>query len=85
MSSGLTRAGAVMEGGNELAGENNVPSSAEEGWRVAPGWCWSRNMMELDQHHPYLDSSVKREHFSVPPLYEVPDPVSASPAKVAVD
>jgi len=41
--------------------------------------------MEFDQHHPYLDSSVKREHFSVPPLYEVPDPVSASPAKVAVD
>ena len=44
--------GTVDEGVNELAGERAVPSSAEEGWREAPGWCWSRNMMEFDQHHP---------------------------------
>ena len=50
---GVSAAGAVYERVNKLQNEKSeVPSSAEEGWREAPGWCWSRNMMELDQHHP---------------------------------
>ena len=48
----IAAVGTVDEGVNELAGESRVPSSAEEGWREAPGWCWSKNMMEFDQHHP---------------------------------
>jgi hypothetical protein len=30
-----------------------LPSSAEEGWREAPGWCWSNNNF-IHQHHPSL-------------------------------
>jgi hypothetical protein len=33
--------GAVINVVNETS---KVPSSAEEGWREAPGWCWSRNL-----------------------------------------
>jgi hypothetical protein len=52
-------AGAVIEGVNELAGERDVPSSAEEGWMrdeeetakppkyAQTGWCWSNSVIFL--------------------------------------
>src|SRR6185369_13343385 len=30
-----------------------LPSSAEEGWREAPGWCWSRDWF-YGTNHPAL-------------------------------
>ena len=41
-----------MLGSKDFANANLERSAAQEGWREAPGWCWSRNRMELDQHHP---------------------------------
>src|SRR5688572_25284697 len=45
-----------------------IPSSAEEGWREAPGWCWSRELISWTNRpaasrHPALNKAGSSRTF----------------------
>src|SRR6185436_20945730 len=42
-----------------------IPSSAEEGWRGAPGWCWSRNVFFQCCTNHVKDDFQSPDHFTV--------------------